>query len=271
MHKISIATENDEYQIIESLKTNRTKRSKAGEAFIEGIEALKQAIAARLELTRIITADYAKLSDWAKGMIAAQPDAKVIELSPALYRKLCDREEPVELVATVRVKTVELADLVLPPKPCVLIFDRPSDFGNFGSILRSADSFGVDAVFVVGHGIDCFDPKVIRSSLGSVFHTKLVAVPSMGELAGWVAEQKRLNGMAVVGTDSTGPVSLPANPLRRPISLVLGNEAKGMSIALKELCDYIVSIPLSGNVNSLNVACAGTVFLWDIYRNGLTQ
>lgn len=267
MTSLTISAENAEYQIIRALKTNRNRRCRDGEVFIEGIESLKQAIKAGTELTRIISHDLDHVSDWAKDVIGRHPNAKIIDMSYELYKSLCDREEPTELIATARVNPGNLHDLTLSASPCVLIFDRPSDHGNFGSILRSADSFGVDAVLIVGHGIDFYDPKVIRSSLGSVFHSKVIAVQSMAELEEWIVAQKKANGMVLVGTDSTGEVSLLTNPLRRPIALILGNEAKGMSVALKTLCDYIVSIPLSGSVNSLNVSCAGTIFLWDIYRN----
>ncbi len=268
MNLRKIPTENDEYQIVEALKNNRNKRAKLDEVFIEGIESIKQAISARIELTRIITHDYSKLSDWAKDLIKKNSGAEILEMPYALYKKLCDREEPTELIVTAKVKTTAIKDLVLPKEPVVLIFDRPSDNGNFGSIIRSANSFNVDAVFIVGHGIDFYDPKVIRSSLGSVFHSQIANVQSMGELEEWIKAQKEKNGMAIVGTDSTGEASLLANPLKKPISLILGNEAKGMSVALKQLCDYVVRIPISGDVNSLNVSCAGSIFLWDIYRNG---
>lgn len=269
MNLRKITSENDEYQIIEALKNNRAKRAKLDEAFVEGIESIKQAVSARVELTRVVTHDYAKLSDWGKELIRKSPGAQVIEMPFALYKKLCDRDEPTELVVTAKVRPQTIKDIRLPKEPVVLIFDRPSDNGNFGSIIRSANSFNVDAVFIVGHGIDCYDPKVIRSSLGSVFHSRIANVQSMGELEEWVREQKELNGMAIVGTDSTGEASLLTNPLKKPIALILGNEAKGMSVALKELCDYIERIPISGDVNSLNVSCAGSIFLWDIYRNSM--
>ena len=76
-----------------------------------------------------------------------------------------------------------------------------------------------------------------------------------------------MNGLNIVGTDSTGETSLLEHPLTRPIAVILGNEAKGMSVALKNLCDQVVSIPVSGVVNSLNVACAGSIILWDVYKN----
>ena len=125
----------------------------------------------------------------------------------------------------------------------------------------AANSFGVDAIFVIGHGVDIYDPKVIRSSLGSIFHSKIILIESLGDFEAWVSEQKKINNINIVGTDSEGDVSLLNHKLTRPIALVLGNEAKGMSIALNNMCDYVVRIPVSGVVNSLNVANAGYILL----------
>jgi TrmH family RNA methyltransferase len=266
---LRISAENAEFQIISALKTNRVKRSKAKEIFIEGIESIKQAVSAGLEITRIIASDMEGLSNWSKELIREHRQTKIIEMSFDLYKTLCDRDEPSEIVVTAKAEPLELATLAVPDEPFVLVFDRPSDCGNFGSIIRSANSFKVDAIFVIGHAIDIYDPKAIRASLGSIFHSRIVLVPSMEDFRSWISEQKNKNALAVVGTDSTGEVSLLGNALRKPMAIILGNEAKGMSVALKELCDYVVRIPISGAVNSLNVACAGTIFLWDVYRNSL--
>ncbi len=266
---IHISAQNAEFQIIQALKTNRNKRAKLHEIFVEGTESIKQAIAARLAFTRIIYHDHEGLSDWAKGVLEQYPQASHINMSKDLYRLLSEREELSELIITIDMPSRRLADIELPHKPFVVIFDRPSDTGNFGSLLRSANSFGVDAVLVVGHSIDVYDPKVIRSSLGAIFHTTVVPVDSMAELEAWVQDQKKRNGLSLMGSDSTGDKSLLSYRLQKPIALVLGNEAKGMSVALKNLCDSIASIPLVGEVNSLNVSCAASIFLWDIYRNSL--
>ena len=270
MPVIHITKENDEYQIIQSLKTNREKRSKLHEVFIEGIEAFKQALAAHIRLTRIIIYDYNALSDWAKNVIRENENVPLLEMPFSMYKTLCDREEPVELIATAEKKDYLLETLSLPQKAFILIFDRPSDYGNFGSIIRSADAFGVDAVFVVGHGIDWYDSKAIRASLGAVFRKPVLQIQSMSELEEWLRRKKETCGMVVAGTDSTGSVSVSQRRLMKPVSIILGNEAKGMSVALKTLCDEIISIPMCGDVNSLNVACAGTVFLWEVFRNGIT-
>jgi tRNA G18 (ribose-2'-O)-methylase SpoU len=267
MSVIHITKENDEYQIIQSLKTNRDKRNKLHEVFIEGIEAFKQALAAHVPLTRIIIYDFNNLSDWAKNCIAENKNVPLIEMPFDMYKKLCDREEPVELIATAKKIDYTLQTLSLPQNPFVLMFDRPSDYGNFGSIVRSADAFGADAIFVIGHGIDWYDPKAIRASLGAVFHKPIVQIQSNEELDAWMKEQRQHNGMEIIGTDSTGSVSIAEYKLHKPVSIILGNEAKGMSVALKAMCDKIASIPMCGDVNSLNVACACTVFLWEVFKN----
>lgn len=267
MPKLTISVENAEYQIIQSLKMNRTKRHKAKEVFVEGIESIKQVVSAGLEITRIITPDLEQLSGWSKDLLRGNPKARLIEMDFDLYKSICDRDEPSEIVITAKVDFLNLSDLRLPAKPFVLVFDRPSDMGNLGSIVRSANSFGVDAILLIGHGVDVYDPKVIRSSLGSVFHSRIVNVQSMPEFEAWIAEQKKKSDLKIVGTDSTGDVSLLDHPLTKPIAVVLGNEAKGMSVALKTLCDHVVSIPVEGAVNSLNVASAGSIILWDVYKN----
>jgi len=266
MKKLLISTKNSEYQIIEALKLNRVKRNKLNEVFVEGTESIKQVLSAGNEITRIIVHDEEKLSNWGRQLIE-KSGAKQIEMKFELYKELCDREEPSEMLVTAKIKPIALHELSLPEKPFILIFDRPSDHGNLGSIIRSANSFNVDAVFIIGHSIDPYDPKVIRSSLGSIFHSKIIQIQSMQELQAWIEQQKQMNNINIVGTDSTGSASLSEHKLIKPIALVLGNEAKGMSVALKNMCDFIVSIPVSGSVNSLNVACAGSIFLWDVYRN----
>jgi TrmH family RNA methyltransferase len=264
---LRVSAENAEFQIIQALKTNRAKRHKTHEVFIEGTECIRQALGAGLEFTRIIMGAHEEcLSDWAHALIQAQGAATLIEMSPSLYASLCDRMNPSELLVTAKIKPETENPVLLPPAPCILVFDRPSDFGNLGSIIRSANAFGIDALFTVGHGSDVYEPKVIRASLGSVFYTQIRHIESMESLERFIREQKQRCGLSVLGTDSVGSVSLRDKDLHAPIMLIIGNEAKGMSVALRSLCDEIVRIPIMGAVNSLNVACAVSILLWELYR-----
>jgi TrmH family RNA methyltransferase len=267
MKKIRITGENAEWQVIRALKLSRAKRNAAGEIFIEGIEGIKQAGAAGLEITRILTAGTAALSLWAREFIAARKGARLLELSPALYRSLSDRNEPSELLVCARPRRSTLEALGCSPFPFLLAFDRPSDFGNLGSAIRSANAFGADGALIIGHGIDIYEPKVIRASLGSVFHTPVAYAESLEALEAFIRHQKERNGLVVLGTDSSGAVPLGERILRRPLLAIIGNEARGMSRALRSLCDEMIRIPIAGEVNSLNAACAASIVMWELAKN----
>jgi len=258
-------TKNAEYQIIESLKQNRAKRNKHHEVFIEGIECIKQALNAHQEITRIIIKDINTLSNWGKNVIKQYKDVNIIEMSEKLYHELADKTDPSEMMITVKIKPHTLGD-IHTDNPFLIAFDRPSDYGNLGSIIRSANAFNADGILIIGHGVDIYEPKVIRASLGSVFFTKMVTIESMEIFEEYVKNQKKKNNMEIVGTDSLGTISIQDCSLKRPIMVIIGNEAKGMSVKLKEICDKIIKIPMEGNVNSLNVSCAASIIMWEVYK-----
>lgn len=268
-----MSVRNAEFQIISALRTNRTKRSKEKEVFVEGTESIKQLLAARWEITRILFRETVPLSHWAKDVISKHPKVKLYSVTEEMYLELSEKDTPSELIVTAKIKqalSLSLLSTSLAPgsqkNPFFVLFDRPSDLGNFGSLLRSADAFQVDAILVLGHAIDVYDPKVIRSSLGSLFHTKLVFVDDFSSLVSFVEAEKTRVGLRVVGSDSTGERNLKTTEIQTPILLVLGNEKKGMSVQLQSLCDEIISIPMLGVVNSLNVACAGSILLWEVAK-----
>jgi len=265
MSKLPLSTENAEYQIIKALKLNRVKRNKLCEIFIEGTECIKQAINANVEITRIIINDKSNLSDWGKSIIKQYGSAKIIEMSNHLYNELSEKTNPSEMLVTAKTVPCKIDD-IHTENPFILLFDRPSDYGNFGSLIRSANAFNVDGIFIMGHGIDIYEPKVIRASLGSIFFTKIVTIESMKMLADYIKTQKAKSNMEIIGSDSTGSVSLDDCKIKRPIMVIMGNEAKGMSVKLKELCDKIIKIPMEGNVNSLNVSCAASILMWEVYK-----
>lgn len=268
-----MSVRNAEFQIISALRTNRTKRSKEKEVFVEGTEPIKQLLAANWEITRILYRDQFRLSSWATDVLNMNPTTKQWEVQEDLYVELSEKETPSELLVTAKIpnhKSYTLSQLptdFAPSKNAVyLLFDRPSDLGNFGSILRSADGFQVDAVFLIGHGIDVYEPKVIRSSLGALFHTKLVFVNDLNSLVQFVQREKKRLGLTVIGSDSSGSLDLQNANIQCPVLLILGNEKKGMSVQLQSLCDMVLRIPMEGRVNSLNVASAASILLWEIVK-----
>jgi len=267
LNKILINAENAEFQIIQSLKQNRTKRNKLNEIFIEGIECIKKAVESKIEITRIIIKNINNLSEWGKNTVKQNKDVKIIEMSDKLYNELCDKTNPSEMLITAKIKQNTLND-INNKNPFIIVFDRPTDYGNLGSVIRSANAFNADGLFIIGHGVDIYEPKVIRASMGSIFFTKIITIGSMEILSEFIKSQKKKNNMEIIGTDSTGTVLLNDYKIKRPVMAIIGNEAKGMSVNLKEICDKIIRIPMEGNVNSLNLSCAASIIMWEIYKSG---
>lgn len=273
MRALHIARRNSTFQVIQALKTSRAKRNEQNELFVEGIASVKGALRGGWTIKRILYSDYAGLSDWGKALIADHPQAQLISLDAALYGELCDRTEPSELVVTVEKETKGLSQAELSGSPFILVLDRPSNHGNLGSIVRSANAFGVQLIITVGHGVDPYDPAVIRSSIGSVFFTQLCHEESPRALRGWVEAQKELTpGLVCIGTDSKGRESTDGDePLCRPALVLVGNEARGLSVELKGMADRMVRIPMTGSVDSLNVACAASIILHEIARRSVSR
>lgn len=132
------------------------------------------------------------------------------------------------------------------------------DPGNAGTVIRAADAAGADAVVLTAASVDVHNPKVVRSTAGSLFHLPVVDGPEPVE----VAEQARAAGLRVLAADGAGDVVLDDAPLARPTLWVFGNEAHGLDRRTREAADAVVRIPIHGRAESLNLAMAATLCLY---------
>jgi len=277
---VTIASRNDDFQVLVSLKTNRQKRTKRRQVFVEGVAIINQLVRAGLRVEAVAyAADTAggrrdgtrprtgSLSDWAKHVIAATSPSVCYELAAELMRDLSDRENPSELIVVARRPDNRLPDDEASPGDLVVVLDRPASPGNLGSAIRSCDAFGVDLVIVTGHASDIWDPQCLRASLGAVFSVPTVHEPSSRRLIGWLDSQRLARpGFRVLGTDSGGELAIDSASVTVPLAVVFGNEATGLSQTLREYVDAVVSIPMRGSVNSLNLAAALSITVYEIDR-----
>jgi tRNA G18 (ribose-2'-O)-methylase SpoU len=263
---VSITRRNSTFQVLSALKGNRAKRNELREVFVEGIAAIKSAVASGRTPRRLIYQDGVPLSGWARALLASSGDAQMICLDRGLFHELADKDEPSELLATFAMERLSLSDREIRDESLVVMVDRPGNRGNLGSIIRSANAFGVDLLVTLGHGVDLYDPAVIRASMGGIFRTPVCHEESTRALEDWIAWTKAAHpGMAVVGTDSRAHAALSdVSPVGRPLLVLIGNEASGLSVRLKEMVDTMVRIPMRGTVDSLNVACAASIVIYEL-------
>ncbi|GAA1717746.1 RNA methyltransferase [Propioniferax innocua] len=174
--------------------------------------------------------------------------------------EMCDTVTPQGVLAVCGHLDVEPDDIPADAK-LILVCARVRDPGNAGAIIRCADAFGADAVVISADSVDVYNPKVVRASVGSMFHLPLVLGVQLDMIIGDLQDR----GFQVFAAEGSGePVSQLASDgtLARPTAWVMGNEAWGLTPEDSVLCDRSVAVPIHGRAESLNLATAAAVLMY---------
>ncbi|WP_229929060.1 RNA methyltransferase [Kitasatospora xanthocidica] len=263
-----IMSRNARFQQWESLLGNRNKRTRAGEFLVQGVRPISLAVQYGWPVRALIFDCKRKLSRWAEELLRTV-DAEQIAMAPEMLAELGEKNDSApEVVAVVEMPADDLSRLQRADDSFLgVLFDRPTNPGNIGSIIRSADAFGAHGLIVSGHAADVYDPRAVRASTGSLFALPAVRVPSPDDVMAWVGGQRAAGQpIALVGTDEKGDCDVFDFDFTQPVLLLIGNETSGLSNAWRELCDHTVSIPMSGSASSLNAANAATAVLYEASR-----
>jgi TrmH family RNA methyltransferase len=144
---------------------------------------------------------------------------------------------------------------------CWVVLENVRSPGNFGSLIRTSEAIGGAGFILIGPHIDPFDPNVVRASMGAIFRQRFVRT-THGSLRNWL----RRHRCVVVGASPEGPIDLHRFDFPRPTILLLGEERRGLTPFQRGLCRRLVRIPMAGAADSLNVAIAGSLLLYEVYR-----
>lgn len=270
MKTIDIHVKNNTYQHIEVLKHNRNKRYKHKEFFVEGVRNINAAIEKGWHIKSFIYGE-GKLSDWAQDILRNTSTEENYRLSNQLLDELSDKTDTSELMAIVQMREEEaiLKTLEITDSTFMVLFDRPSNKGNLGTLIRSCDAFGVDLLILTGHSVDLYDPDVVSSSMGSFFNLKVVRIPDNNTLNNLLEEAKRKQpDFKLVGTTAHHAEAIDDTELPLPMMLLIGNETMGLNKTYKAMCDRLCTIPMDGNTfaSSFNVSCAASIMMYEITR-----
>jgi len=189
---------------------------------------------------------------------------KKIPIETASNRKIMDDICPDDahqgIIAFVKTEVQYLPLESLKEAKTILILDHITDARNFGAIIRSADLFSVDALVIPEDRSVHINPTVIKASAGTAFFMKIIKVPNLSnailKLKDW--------GFWIYGSVGEGGEDLFKTPLSEKTAIVLGSEGKGIAEKILEKCDFKISIPTEGNIDSLNVSVATGIILYDL-------
>lgn len=230
-------------------------RKQAGLFLVEGTKLLTEALAwGFAPVTTFATAAW-----WEAHGGAALPGER-FEVPEVVLEAIATTETPDPVVALMPLP--ERQALSLPPEALVVIAHRLQDPGNLGTIIRAADAAGAHAVVVTDQTVDPFSPKVVRASMGGLFHLPVIRSP----LADWKAAYPTLPLYAMT---LAGATSLYGFDLSGGAAFLIGNEGAGLSPEDEALAEHRVKIPIPGHAESLNAAMAATICLYEAVRQRL--
>lgn len=239
----------------------RTLREEERRFLVEGAQAVGEALAEDGRLLSLFVTD--ELDPLA--VRARQAGVPVDQVTERVMERLTSTVSPQGMVGVAPFVDVPI-DALAGPGP-VAVLHEVRDPGNAGTILRSADAAGAVGVVFAGSSVDAYNAKAVRASAGSIFHVPVVRGVGTEEALGSL----RTKGFAVIAMDMYGDVDLFEAELPRSSVFVLGNEAHGLPPEILTTADHRVRVPHAGKAESLNLAAAATVCLFEWARRGRTS
>ena len=233
--------------------TQRRGRDVAVRFLAEGRQAVREALASGL-VDEVIVDDPGKHADLLAGITIP-----VWHASETQMRQLSDTVTPQGVVAVCR--QLDFGWEALEGAQLVVICAQVRDPGNAGTVIRCADAFGADAVILTAGSVEIYNPKTVRSTVGSLFHMPILTGIPLADAVARVKER----GMTVLAADGDGvPLDLKAaaGELNGPVAWMMGNEAWGLPAEDARLADEVVAVPMWGQAESLNLSSAAAVCLY---------
>ena len=242
---------------------DRKHRRSEGAFVVQGIQPVWQAVEARADIEVLLVAPDLLRHRGALDMVDAQAAAgvRVATLTGELFGRISDRDAPGGLAAIVRGQPAALDALAVPADAVFVALHTVGNPGNVGSIIRTASAAGAAGVILIGPSADPHDPVAVKASMGALF-TVPVATTSVRDFLAWAVAR----GLCVAATSARARVSCWDAAWQLPLVLLLGSEGTGLPDDLVAAADVRVAIPMTGTAESLNLAVAAGVLLYEARR-----
>ncbi|MGQ0561888.1 MAG: TrmH family RNA methyltransferase [Gemmatimonadota bacterium] len=249
-----------EAKLVHALKA-RSGREMHGAFMVEGVRVVEELLAAGIDLEFALVSPT--LEDSGRGRALLEALTALTTVRRLRERELRDQagtETPQGVIVVARAPVHSLDRIRLRARSLVLVLDAIQDPGNLGTLIRSAGAFAADCVLALSGTVDYWNPKVVRSAAGVAFRLPLVAAAT-DETWSWLAA----NRFTICGADMAGVDVGAARPVERR-ALVVGNEGAGLRPDTRAHVTELLAIPMPGRAESLNVAVAAGILLYELSR-----
>ena len=241
----------------------RSARADTGLFLLEGPQAVAEALAfSASSVSELYITDAARDRHQELVRSAESASVDVQAVSDQVLEAMADTVSPQGVVAVGRQLATSLDDVLDSSPRLIAVLEEIRDPGNAGTIIRAADAAGADAVLLTGRSVDFYNPKVVRSTTGSLFHVPII----QGLELELTLDRLRAAGLTVLAADIDGDDLLALRQdggLAQPTAWLFGNEARGLLDEHVALADRAVTVPIYGEAESLNLATAASVCLYE--------
>jgi TrmH family RNA methyltransferase len=247
----------------------RKQRTEQKRFLVEGLQLLHMALDAGARPLEVFVCEELFAGAEAPALLERfrLAGADLVAVAPSVMTTLSERDTPQGIVATFALFETPLDELKPAGGELIVVLDRLQDPGNMGTLIRTADAVGAAAVILIEPCVDPFDAKTVRGSMGSLFNLPLTHTSDVPNLF----DRLRRDGLRIVGADANLGEAYGVDVLDGGVALVLGNEARGLSDDVRAHVVAWARLPIVGKAESLNVAVAGGVLMYEWLRQRMVN
>jgi TrmH family RNA methyltransferase len=257
-YKDITSRENSIYKLIKALSQKKV-RENSGLFLIEGTRLLEEANNKGVKIKYLI------INETAENVPKINQGCQVLRLSNNLFKKISDTVSPQGIIAVAEQIEISLTDITLGTNSIVVVLNGLQDPGNLGTIIRTSAAAGATAVLLTEGTVDLYNPKVIRSTMGSLFQVPIINGLDDDEAVKWLND----NSINIMIADLEGEEYYYSANLKEPFALVVGNENRGPNDIWRKAAYKKIKIPILGTTESLNASVAAGIILYDAVRQRL--
>lgn len=248
------------FKEIKLLEKNKKARDTQGLFITEGIKLFCEAPKEQIVMVCTTKAFAAEHPD----IISRIPEnaGRLLDISEERFAGLSDTQSPQGILTVLKKMKFDQESVLAKENPLFLILENLQDPGNAGTILRTAEAAGADAVFLTEGSVDFYNPKTIRSTMGSIYRVPHFYVADMASLLSLMMVRDVLSYAAYLGAEAP----YTAGDYRKGTVFFIGNESRGLSENLANQADRLIRIPMAGRVESLNAAMAAGILMYEAAR-----
>ena len=255
------STSNARVKRLVNLKKKKKARDEERVFLVEGIRMFREVPTDQLEEVYVSESFYKKEKDTVEAVLQGT-GIRPEELSDTVYAYASDTKTPQGVLCVVRQMEYPLEKVITGQCPMIMVLEHLQDPGNLVTILRTAEGAGVTGIVMDRECVDIYNPKTIRSTMGSIYRMPFCYVEDLKAAIGSLKEA----GIGVYAAHLDGRHDYDEEDYGRPCAFLIGNEGNGLSQETAELADIYIKIPMEGQVESLNAAIAASVLMFEAGR-----